>query len=55
MIETGRYNAHNRYIRPEDRICRQCDKNSAEDEFHFINIYLWLQVGAWPEADLKLC
>ena len=35
-IETGRYNAHNNYIRPEDRTCVHCDRTSPEDELHFL-------------------
>ena len=34
MIEKGRY--VNPKIPPEDRICKICDLNVVEDEFHFI-------------------
>ena len=35
-IETGRYNSHNAYINPEERICNQFPRNTKEDEFHFL-------------------
>ena len=35
-IESGRYNAHNRYIPPAERICNNCTLNKTEDELHFM-------------------
>jgi predicted house-cleaning noncanonical NTP pyrophosphatase (MazG superfamily) len=32
MIEKGRYSN----LKPEDRICKLCNKNEVEDEFHFV-------------------
>jgi len=52
-IECGRYNAHNCYIPPAERICGNCNLNEPEDENHFLlrcAAYDSLRTGLFIEA-----
>ena len=37
-IETGRFKNKNKYIKPEDKICDNCEFDRPEEEFYFLII-----------------